>query len=76
MRKKMEPRFDIDVKLIGQDGNAFNLMGIVSREMKRAKDPEGEKMCTQDDVNQFIKEATESDYDHLLSTCMKWVNVS
>jgi len=72
----MEPKFDIEVQLTGKDGNAFNLMGLVSREMKRAKTEDGTKMCTQDDVNQFIKEATESDYDHLLSTCMKWVNVN
>ncbi len=72
----MSPKFDIDVTLVGEDGNAFNLMGIVTREMKRAKDENGEKICTQDDINLFLKEATETDYDHLLMTCMKWVNVS
>ncbi len=72
----MEPKFDIDVTLVGTDGNAFSLMGIVSREMRRAKDSDGKKMCTQEDIDAFHKEATASDYDHLLITCMKWVNVS
>ena len=72
----MSPRFDIDVTLIGQDGNAFNLMGIVSREMREAKDDAGERICTKEDIDMFLKEAMSSDYDHLLQTCMKWVNVS
>ena len=72
----MEPKFDIDVQLIGEDGNAYNLMGIVTKEMRRAKDDEGKQICTPEDINLFLKEATESDYDHLLQTCMKWVNVS
>ena len=64
----MEPKYDITVQLSGEDGNAFNLMGIVNRALRNADAP-------QKDIDDFIKEATASDYDHLLQTCMKWVNV-
>lgn len=28
------------------------------------------------EIDQFRKEATSGDYDHLLQTCMRWVDVS
>lgn len=31
----MEPKTDIEVQLIGQDGNAFNLVGITANELRR-----------------------------------------
>ncbi len=66
----MEPKYpDIEVQLTGQDGNAFNLMGIVNRALRKAD-------VSQEDQDLFIKEATAADYNHLLSTCMKWVNVN
>lgn len=60
---------NIDVQLIGQDSNGFNLIGLVRREMKRAGVGEAER-------NQFSNEAMSGDYDHLLQTFMKWVNVT
>ena len=65
----MEPKYDITVQLSGEDGNAFNLMGIVNRALRNADAP-------QKDIDAFIKEATSADYDHLLQTCMKWVHVN
>ena len=32
----VEPKYDIDVKLIGENGNAFNLIGIVRRALERS----------------------------------------
>lgn len=58
---------DVKVKLVGEDGNAFNLLGIVSKALRRAG--------YGDDVAAFTDEATSGDYDHLLATCMKWVEV-
>lgn len=58
---------DVSVELIGQDGNAFNILGLVTRAMKRAGHG--------DRVEEFRTEATSGDYDHLLQTCMKWVSV-
>ena len=58
----------ITVKLVGQDSNAFNLLGICRRAMKRAHLPEPE-------IEAFTTEATSSDYNHLLITCTEWFNV-
>lgn len=56
------------VKLIGKDGNAYNIIGIVSEAMKRAG-------ASKEVVKQFQEEATSGDYDNVLSTCMKYVDV-
>ncbi len=55
-------------KLVGEDGNAFNLIGIVVRELRKAK-------VDTTEVMQFRDEAMSGDYDNLLVTCMKWVTV-
>lgn len=60
------PKFDITVKLIGTDGNAFALLGKVQRSLRG--------VATQEQVNEFMEEAM-SDYNHLLRTCTEWVNV-
>lgn len=64
------PKYEeIQVQLSGTDGNAFALMGKVSKALRRAKVP-------QEEISQFREEATSGDYDHLLRTCMEWVDVS
>lgn len=60
---------DIKVKLTGRDGNAFAILGAVISALRRAGVPKEEQ-------NAFQEEATSGDYDHLLQTCMKWVEVS
>ena len=32
----MKPKTNVTVKLVGEDGNVFNIIGKVSRELKRA----------------------------------------
>lgn len=64
------PKYDIDVQLTGRDGNAFAVIGNVTNALKR------EARCDQKEIDAFIEEATSGDYDHVLQTCMKWVNVS
>ena len=59
---------DITVELIGQNGNAFNILGICLRAMREADLPQEER-------DAFEKEATSGNYDHLLATCIKWFNV-
>lgn len=59
---------EITVRLSGDDGNAFVVMGKVNRALKEAKVPKEER-------DKFMQEAQSGDYDHLLQTCMKWVNV-
>lgn len=58
---------NIRVQLAGKDGNAFAILGRVRRAMKRNGVP-------QDEIDAFTKEATSSDYDALLATCMRWVD--
>jgi hypothetical protein len=65
----MEPKYpNIVVELVGQDGNAFNILGIVRRAMKSHGVPEN-------DIKAFMDEATSGNYDYLLQTCMRWVEV-
>ena len=59
---------DIIVQLVGKDGNAFNILGICRRAMKRAHLPESE-------IEAFTQEATSSDYDYLLATVCEYFNV-
>ena len=64
----MEPKYpDITVKLVGEDGNAFAILGRILHAMRRAKVSEADQQL-------FQKEATSGDYDNLLQTCMNWVN--
>ena len=55
------------VKLVGEDGNAFVVLGKVSKALKKA----GMKI----ESDAFLKEAVQGDYDHLLRTAMKYVEV-
>jgi hypothetical protein len=57
----------IRVKLVGEDGNAFAIMGRVKNAMSKGGVP-------QKDITEFLNEAMSGDYDHLLVTCMKWVD--
>lgn len=63
------PKFRVSVRLSGQDGNAFNLMGLVIRALREAGASEAQ-------VKEFQTEAMSADYDHLLRTCAAWVEVS
>ena len=59
---------DVDVELVGHDGNAMAIMHRVTRAMRRAG--------YQDLVDEYMTEAMSGDYDHLLAVTMEWVNVS
>lgn len=59
---------DITVELIGQDSNAFNILGICRRAMIKNRLPQSE-------IDTFMQEATSSNYDHLLATVCEYFNV-
>lgn len=66
----MNPKYpQIEVELTGHDGNAFAILGRVMSALRKNK-------VSQEDQALFMKEATSGDYDNLLQTCMKWVDVS
>ncbi len=58
---------DISIPLVGEDGNAFSILGRVSRVMKRNG--------IHDQWDEFHTEATSGDYDNLLRTVMAWFAV-
>jgi len=58
---------DIKVTLTGTDGNAFAVLGKCNGALRRAG--------MADKVEQFTSEATAGDYDHLLSTAMRWFDI-
>lgn len=60
---------DVQVPLVGEDGNAFMILGRVSAALKRGG-------ATKEEVDAFIAEATSGDYGHLLRTVMGWVDAS
>ena len=57
----------IKVKLVGEDGNAFAILGRVRRALIRAG--------LREEAERFLAEASASDYDHLLATVQKYVDV-
>ena len=62
------PITNVKVKLIGEDGNAFAILGKVSKELRKAGF---------DDkfINEYMDQATSGDYDNLLQTTMAYVEV-
>lgn len=62
------PRYpDVTVQLVGRDGNAGSIIGAVTRALRHA----GYGSQT----HEYVDEAMSGDYDHLLRTTMRWVNV-
>jgi hypothetical protein len=60
---------EIKVQLTGHDGNAFAIMGAVSRELRKAG-------VSKDEINEYTKQSMSGDYDNLLRTAMEWVEVA
>lgn len=65
----MEAKYpDITVKLTETDGNAFAIISKVCMHLRRAGVPAKE-------IDKFCEEAMDGDYNHLLRTCIEWVEV-
>jgi len=60
---------EIQVQLVGLDGNAFSIMGRVMAALKDAGVPK-------DEIDEYYAESTSGDYDHLLQTAVRWVSCS
>jgi hypothetical protein len=64
----MNPRYPhITVTLMGQDGNAFIILGLCQKAAQAAGLPKSE-------IDAFYREATSGDYDHLIRTALQWFN--
>jgi hypothetical protein len=59
---------EIKVPLVGTDGNAFTVLGIVRRALARHGVPAA-------DIEAYLDDATSGDYDHLLQVTMRTVDV-
>lgn len=57
---------NIRVRIVGEDGNAFSILGRTIRAMRMGG-------VSQDEIDAFRAEATGGDYNHLLFTIMSWV---
>lgn len=65
-----DPKYpNVTVQLSGEDGNAFGILGRTKRAMSRAG-------VSEEEQDAYYAEATSGDYDHLLQTTMRWVDVS
>lgn len=66
----MEPGFKkVKVKLVGEDGNSFAIMGRVVRALRRAG--HGREV-----IKAYQNEAMSGDYDHLLTTTLEYAEDS
>jgi len=57
------------LKLIGEDGNAFSILGRAMRVMRAAGWEDAK-------IGSVVDEATAGDYDHLLATMDKYFDVT
>lgn len=60
---------NVKVKLVGNDGNAFAIMGAVNKALQRAG-------VSKEERNEYSKQSMSGDYDNLLRTAMEWVETS
>ena len=67
-RKKM-PKYNIEVQLSGNDGNAFAVMAAVRNALKRAG-------ATDAEISLYQQESMSGDYDNLLRVANEWVEVA
>ncbi len=68
MLKTDQPKYpNINIKLVGEDGNAYSILGRCTLALKRNG--------LRDEVEAFRKEATSGDYDNLLRTVLAWFSV-
>lgn len=63
-----EPKYpDAHVNLVGEDGNAFFIIGRVGTALRDIG-------VSDEEIEAFRAEATSGDYNHLLQTVMEWVS--
>jgi hypothetical protein len=61
------PNIIITMDLEGEDGNAFVIMGHVSKRLKMAG-------ATKEEISQYTMDCMSGDYDNLIAVQSKWVS--
>ena len=65
----MDARYpNVAVELPGRGGNAFFIIGKTTQALRNAG-------VTEEEVKTFRTECMSGDYEHVLHTCMRWVEV-
>ena len=67
--KVMSKYPDVQVDLVGEDGNAMAIMARVSSALRRAG-------VSKEDRDAYFAESTSGDYDNVLRVAMEWVEVN
>lgn len=67
MSEEKHPLTEVTVRLIGVDGNAFNLIGLTRDALRRG----GHAAL----IERFTREATSGDYLNVISTIMRYCHV-
>jgi hypothetical protein len=62
-------KYNVEVQLSGNDGNAFAIMAQVKHALKRAG-------ATPAELSQYQEESMSGDYDNLLRVAHDWVQVA
>jgi len=57
----------IKVKLVGEDGNAFSIMGRISQALRRGN-------VSPEEIKLYQKESRSGNYDNLICVATRWVN--
>jgi hypothetical protein len=60
--------FNVTVKLSGNDGNAFAIMGSVRNALKKAG-------ATKEQLDQYTMDSMSGDYQNLLRVASRYVNI-
>jgi hypothetical protein len=63
------PKYEVEVQLTGNDGNAFSIMASVKDALKKAG-------ASKEEIDQYISDSMAGDYDNLLRVAMEWVEVA
>ncbi|AHK12040.1 hypothetical protein Hosp_086 [Mycobacterium phage Hosp] len=59
---------EVEVELLGQDGNGFGIVAKVQRALRQAGVPN-------ETVREYVNEATDGDYDNLLAVTGQWITI-
>ena len=63
------PKYNIEVQLSGNDGNAFAIMAAVGRALRNAG-------ATDAEISMYHQQSMSGDYDNLLRVASDWVEVA
>jgi hypothetical protein len=59
---------DISVRLIGTDNHPMAIVAVLTKGLRDGG-------IGRDEIDRIVREALSGDYDHVLSTCLKYIRV-